>query len=199
MLIDDLESSDKEDDYNEALEKEEFSRPPSYEDDLSFNGWQLSPSFPKEYSSLINKDAALGVYSRDRKDFNFIEQHLALAVYLNKAVFKEHIGYKITTTENEDGYFIEIKNPEELKHYLPQGEKILSINKVMSEKPIFNKAKHNKLSRAYTRMILTRGLGGQAAKDLKTEYRKKEHTLRDETKRQGIFSSFGRKRQYQGE
>lgn len=188
MYVDLLEEAEEREKYRDLRDEQAFL----FDDDLGFNAWQLSPMFSKDYKELIGKDAVLGYYTKDRRDFNHIEQHLHSAVYLTKATFKQFVGYLLITDKNPDGLRIEVTDLDQVLRFVPDDHKITAIKKLYDERPIFTKSVHNKLSRAYTRMALTRGIGGQASRELRSRYMEKRHTLKDETQRKGLFPSFKR-------
>ena len=105
MYIDQLEDAEERNKYRDLRDEAAFS----FEDDLGFNAWQLSPLFDKEYKEIIGKDSVLGYYTKDRKDFNFIETHLHTAVYLSRQIFRKFSGYLIITDKNAEGIKIEME------------------------------------------------------------------------------------------
>lgn len=172
---------------------------PTFDDELNFNAWQLSPAFPEPYRTMINKDAVLGFYRDNVGDLQFIEQNLQMGVYLSKTHYKQHVGWFFVTDKNKGGLSIEEKNYRSALALVPREHKVLGVKKLYSETSVFNKTIHNSLSRAYTRMALTRGIKGRASRELRTKVSEREHTLRDETRRDGIFGGmFKKNRQQQG-
>jgi len=191
MHIDEVEAKEREDEYKESLEDDEY-KPQSYDDELSYNAWDISPNIPEEFREILSKDVALGNYGRDRKDFNTVVQNLSTAVYLSNVNYKEHIGFTVFTEENPDGYKFSFLDENMILKLIPKDEKILKISKLFEETPVFPKSKLNRLSKTYPLILATRGLNGLASKNVRTQYRKKESTLRDDTARSG-FLNFGKK------
>jgi hypothetical protein len=191
MEIDVIEAKEQEQNYKEAAEEEEY-RPQSYDDELQYNAFDITPNLPLEFRRILSKDIALGNYSKDRKDFNNVVQNLSTALILANSYYKDHVGYIVITDKNTDGYQFAFKDEDKILRLVPKEEKILTIKKLYEELPVFPKSKHNRLAKAYPLILATRGLGGLASKNVRTQYRKKETTLRDDTVRTG-FLNFGKK------
>lgn len=174
MLIDDYETQDQE--VTTTDEKQTFN------DGLEFNAWQLTPAYPSPYRELIGKDAALSNITKP-EHLEFIEINLRKAVYLTGFMHKRKIGYIIRTDKKEGGYIIKLSDLDEALKFVSEDESIISVEHYFEYKPTFVKSCHQGKSRAYTRMSLTRGIGGRASKDLITVVQRQEKTLKEETQR----------------
>lgn len=162
-----------------------------FDDTLDFNAWQIKPDFPKKYSDIIGKDTVLSNINNTR-DMEYIDTNLQQATYLNGMTVKVHIGYYFFVEGRNEPLFIESTNVGEAMNFLVKDQIILKMVKAYEEKKVFGKSVHHKLSRYYSRLALSRGIKGQAAKDLKTVRHEEEKTLLDLTNREN-WNPFSKK------
>lgn len=176
--------------YSQESSGEDYSNNQTFDDTLDFNAWQLTPAFPKPYRDIIGKDAPLSNINNQR-DMEQIDTNLRIATYLSGMMIKVPVGWTFITKEDEEPILLEVDTKEEGEYYL-RGKTIIGVQRLYDERPMFTKSVHNKLSRAYTRMALSRGINGQAAKDLKTVRSEESKQLIDLTNRGG-FNLFKKK------
>jgi len=160
-----------------------------FNDTLDFNAWQLTPAFPEPYNKIIGKDAPLSNINNPR-DMEHIDTNLRIATYLDGMTTKFFVGYQVYVKGSNEPIIIEETNPSKVID-LVNGE-VVSMTKLYDERKLFHKSVHNKLARAYVRMALSRGINGQAAKDLKTVRSEEQKQLMDLTNRGG-WNPFGKK------
>lgn len=170
---------------------EEASNEKIFEDTLDFNAWQLTPAYPSKYSNIIGKDAPLSNISNQR-DMEHIDTNLRIATYLSGIKAKYPVGYAVFLSEQKEPIILEETNIFNI-YELFKEKTIVRLTKIYDEKKIFDKSIHNKLARAYTRMSLSRGINGQAAKDLKTVRSEENKQLIDLTNRNN-FNPFSKKK-----
>lgn len=162
----------------------------TFDDTLDFNAWQLTPAFPKPYREIIGKDAPLSNINNQR-DMEHIDTNLRIATYLNGMSIKVPVGWAFITKEDDEPVVVEVDDRQEAEYYV-RDKKVVGVQRVYDQRNVFPKSCHNKLSRAYTRMALSRGINGQAAKDLKTVRQEESKQLIDLTNR-GNWNPFRKK------
>lgn len=184
-----MDLRDERDLREDQLEQYDDAVNESFDDELSFNSWQLSPNLPKPYSELLTKDAVLGNYGKDKYDFNQIESNIAQGILLTKPAYNKLVGYRVFTTDNPDGFSVPLTDLKKVFELFPR-QQIVRVVPELVNKPVFEKSTHNFFTRGYTKMVLTRGIGGKASRELKIKYAERKHTLEDQTQRSGFFGFF---------
>lgn len=158
----------------------------SFDDELQFNGYLLTPDYPEPYSTIITKDIPLA-YITGKDHFNYIDGNLKRAVRLEKLEYHELVGWLIKTDKNPSGYEIPFSDLHDARAFIPLNEQVTGEARIFVSKKVFDKSVHHLRSNAYTRASVTRGIGGFATKEIRTSHIQEDKKLSEHTERKPLF------------
>lgn len=148
------------------------------EEEHGFLVWKHTPQFAEDYAQILTKDFVLGnLRSKDSHDY--CDLNVRMATYLNKFTYPALMGFRLVFADGRE------EEVEQLPSRILPG--VVRVVPVYEQKRFMTKSVHSCLSRANTRVALSRSINGFEQEMEKTRIERKNKTIADETRRQPFF------------